>query len=111
VNADNLKPRIPDEILYKLYKLRLSYNDCQNRGYILEGFPRSFKDAQQVFMISQQQEGEEEEQEKAKILNLTTVPHTVFCFKATDQQLLEKVPFLSQGQRFPRGKNRKFPLQ
>jgi len=42
--------RIPNTFLYKLLRDRLSENDCRNRGYLLEGFPRNFQDAQYVFL-------------------------------------------------------------
>lgn len=29
----------------------MNENVCRNRGYILSGFPRTFKDAQYVFLI------------------------------------------------------------
>ena len=37
--------RLPNDILYRILRERLNENDCRNRGYILEGFPRTFKDA------------------------------------------------------------------
>ncbi len=42
--------RIPNEFIYKLLRDRLNENDCRNRGYIVDGFPRSFTDAQYVFL-------------------------------------------------------------
>lgn len=44
IDREALGIRIPDEIIYKLLRLRLAENDCRNRGYILDGFPRTFKD-------------------------------------------------------------------
>ena len=37
--------RVPDELLWEVLKIKLGENDCRNRGYILDGFPRKFKDA------------------------------------------------------------------
>lgn len=31
---------------------RLNQNDCQNRGYILDGYPRSYDQAYGVFFIT-----------------------------------------------------------
>lgn len=45
VDRESLKIRIPNEILYKLLQIHLNRNACRNRGYILDGFPRTFKDA------------------------------------------------------------------
>jgi adenylate kinase family enzyme len=34
-------------------------NDCRNRGYILDGFPRNYKDAQNIFLKRVQKFDEE----------------------------------------------------
>jgi adenylate kinase len=43
-------PRLPDELLYKILKRMLKENICRNRGYILDGYPRSHQDCDGVFM-------------------------------------------------------------
>ena len=45
IDREKLKVRLPDEILFKILRLRLTENDCRNRGYILDGFPRTYKQA------------------------------------------------------------------
>lgn len=50
VNRETLKIRIPDNIMYTLLKKHLNHNDCRNRGYILDGYPRTFFDAQHCFL-------------------------------------------------------------
>jgi adenylate kinase len=30
--------------------VRLTENDCRNRGYVLDGFPKTYKQAQEVFL-------------------------------------------------------------
>lgn len=40
---------MPDDLLYKLYKRKLKENLYRNRGYILDGYPRSHADAQGIF--------------------------------------------------------------
>ena len=50
LNKEDIKVRLPDKFLYKLMKMKLSENACRNRGYILDGYPRSFTDAQYVFL-------------------------------------------------------------
>jgi adenylate kinase family enzyme len=37
-------------LLFKVLKIRLTENDCRNRGYILDGFPRNYKQAQEIFL-------------------------------------------------------------
>ncbi len=50
IDREKLKVRLPDEILFKILRLRLTENDCRNRGYILDGFPKTYKQAQEVFL-------------------------------------------------------------
>ena len=45
IDREGLAIRLPDELLYKLLKIALTENACRNRGYILDGYPRTFKDA------------------------------------------------------------------
>ena len=45
IDRDSLKIRIPDKVLYKLLRIRLAANACRNRGYILDGYPRTYDDA------------------------------------------------------------------
>jgi len=45
IDRNSLKIRVPDEFIYSLLKLRLNENDCRNRGYVLDGYPRNYKDA------------------------------------------------------------------
>lgn len=45
IDREKLPIRLPDDTLYKLLKLALTENACRNRGYILDGYPRTFKDA------------------------------------------------------------------
>ena len=37
--------KIPSEMLSKAFRWRLSQNDCQNRGYMLDGYPTCYKTA------------------------------------------------------------------
>ena len=45
--------------MYTLLKQRLNENDCRNRGYILDGFPRTFEDAQECFLKWEEKKDEE----------------------------------------------------
>ena len=50
IDKDSLDIRVPDDIVYKLISNRLRENDCRNRGYILDGYPRSYEDCQNIFL-------------------------------------------------------------
>lgn len=42
---------ISDELINEAFRWRLSQNDCQNRGYVLDGYPYSYETARGVFYI------------------------------------------------------------
>ena len=44
--------RLPIEIINEAVRWRLNQNDCQNRGYVLDGYPRSFEEATGVFFVA-----------------------------------------------------------
>jgi adenylate kinase len=70
---EDIEVRLEDKVLYTLMRAKLNENACRNRGYILDGYPRSFRDAQKVFLIKKKRmvknedgemvEAEEEEEE------------------------------------------------
>lgn len=45
VVIENEQIRVPDDLLWEVLKIKLAENDCRNRGCILDGFPRTYKDA------------------------------------------------------------------
>jgi len=59
------------------FRWRLSQTDCQNRGYVLDGYPKSYKTATEVFVVTPERpaakvratgEGEDEdEQQEEKV--------------------------------------------
>lgn len=44
--------KIPSELLSEAFRWRLSQNDCQNRGYVLDGYPLCYKTALEVFVVT-----------------------------------------------------------
>ena len=46
--------KIDQELLSEVFRWRLSQNDCQNRGYVLDGYPFSYETSRQVFFIQPQ---------------------------------------------------------
>jgi len=63
--------KIPSALLSEAFRWRMGQNDCQNRGYVLDGYPISYQTATDVFFITPVQpkkadktlnaDGEEEE--------------------------------------------------
>jgi adenylate kinase family enzyme len=44
--------RYTEEIMNEAFRWRLNQNDCQNRGYVLDGYPESYETAKGVFVIT-----------------------------------------------------------
>lgn len=44
--------KISQALLSEAFRWRLSQNDCQNRGYVLDGYPLCYQTAEQVFVIT-----------------------------------------------------------
>lgn len=110
-DRDALFVRVPDEFLYKLLKLRLQENDCRNRGYILDGFPRTYKDCQNIFLkqvakydeegaLIEPEEPELEEGEEKSwdeyIIDDTIAPTSTIVMKQKDEYLLTRVKNLPE---------------
>ena len=70
INLATLPIRVPSDIIYKLLRLELTKNAYRNRGYILDGYPRTYKDAQYCFLnrpVKYNEDGEVEEQEEEEL--------------------------------------------
>lgn len=39
-------------LMSEAFRWRLSQTDCQNRGYVLDGYPKSYKTATEVFVVT-----------------------------------------------------------
>lgn len=106
IDREKLAVRLPDEILYKLLKIRLNENACRNRGYILDGYPRTFKDGQYIFLTKMKiknedgewVEVEDEEQEEGEDKNFdkyipdaAIFPSSVLILKGEDDFLIQRI--------------------
>ena len=49
IDRNTMAVRIPDDLIYKLFKRKLKENIYRNRGYILDGYPRTFPDGTGVW--------------------------------------------------------------
>lgn len=48
-DRNSCNPRLPDDILHELVKIYLNSAGCMNKGFILEGYPRTEADAKSIF--------------------------------------------------------------
>uniref|UniRef100_A0A8C2XIR8 Adenylate kinase 7b n=1 Tax=Cyclopterus lumpus TaxID=8103 RepID=A0A8C2XIR8_CYCLU len=71
---------LDDQLLVKVVKKKLRSNPCRNQGFVLDGFPKTYEQAKELFF------GE------AK----TIMPEFVLCLDATDDFLKDRVMLLPE---------------
>ena len=49
--AETKETLISTKLFCAAFRWRLSQNDCQNRGYILDGYPYTYPTAEEVFIV------------------------------------------------------------
>ena len=97
-----------------MLKLKLGENDCRNRGYISDGFPRAYKGAQNAFLkkviqldpeTGEPMEEEEEELEEGQepsfdkhVKNDDIFPGSVIVLDGRDADLIARVCELPEDQ-------------
>lgn len=70
IDKDTFQIPVPDDILYELVKQRLTENDARNRGYVLDGYPRTHYDAENIFLkeiVKYDEEGQVIEREPEEL--------------------------------------------
>jgi adenylate kinase len=102
---DDIKTRIPDDMVHKIVKSRIESPACMNKGFVLDGYPRNIKDAKAVFYepIPGYEPPEDEEQKKPDdglSLNEKILPQYTVIIDAEDAFLkarMKEMPEVSQG--------------
>lgn len=109
ISLETLPIRVPSDIVDRLLKSELTKNACRNRGYVLDGYPRTFKDAQECFLykpdrfdengekIEEEEEQLEEGQEKSYegyAVNDKIVPSNCIVLTGSDSDLMKRVKSL-----------------
>jgi len=97
IDRNTLTVRIPDELIYKLYKRKLRENIYRNRGYILDGYPRSYSDAQGIFLDID--ESKPEDALDRLILNKDLIPNNIIKLDhLSDEFLKNRVKNMTESQ-------------
>lgn len=63
-----------------MFGWRLGQNDCQNRGFVLDGYPTSYEQAKALFTMNppvKEDDPPAEEDNIVRILNTKVVPDSV----------------------------------
>uniref|UniRef100_A0A8D0SDX1 Uncharacterized protein n=1 Tax=Sus scrofa TaxID=9823 RepID=A0A8D0SDX1_PIG len=82
--------QLEDQYIIRFIKEKLKSMPCRNQGYILDGFPKTYDQAKELF---NQEDEEEEEEVKGKMLphDKLIIPEFVCSLDASDDFLKERV--------------------
>ncbi|XP_004698865.1 adenylate kinase 7 [Echinops telfairi] len=82
--------RLEDQYIIRFIKEKLKSMPCRNQGYILDGFPKTYDQAKELF---NQEEDEEEEEIRGKVFpfDKLIIPEFVCALDASDEFLKERV--------------------
>ena len=88
--------KIPIELLAEIFRWKLHMNHCRNRGYILDGYPRNYQEAEMLFMKLKKSEdppADEEGEPKPKEYELDSeiLPKNIVVFRAHSSFLLSRI--------------------
>ncbi|XP_055274472.1 adenylate kinase 7 isoform X3 [Moschus berezovskii] len=89
-SMDQNAGRLEDQYIIKFMKEKLKSMPCRNQGYILDGFPKTYDQAKDLFS---QEDEEEEEEGRGKMFpyDKLIIPEFVCSLDASDEFLKERV--------------------
>ncbi|XP_063040019.1 adenylate kinase 7 [Engraulis encrasicolus] len=96
--------RLDDQYVIQIIRDKLKSTSCQNQGYVLDGFPKTYDQAKELFFAEEEDDGESKSIKKI-------LPDVVFSLEAPDVFLKERVLNLPESEvegsnysqeRFPR---------
>lgn len=87
--------RLEDRYIIRFYRMKMLSMPCQNQGFILDGFPKTIEQAQELFKMDEDEE-EEEEEEKRVPYHKKLMPEQIVALDAGDRFLRERIMALSE---------------
>ncbi|KAM3919809.1 adenylate kinase 7 isoform 2-T2 [Leptodactylus fuscus] len=89
-NMEQNGGRLDDSYVIRFMKEKLKSMPCQNQGYVVDGYPKTYEQAKELFN-SEEGEEEEESRSKAPRFDKTITPDYVISLDATDEFLKNRV--------------------
>ncbi|XP_078516254.1 adenylate kinase 7 isoform X2 [Lissotriton helveticus] len=89
-NMEQSGGRLDDDYVLKFMKEKLKSMPCQNQGFVLDGYPKTYEQAKELFNIDNT---EEDEESRGKIPNYdkTICPDYIFSLDASDEFLKKRI--------------------
>ncbi|KAM4014382.1 adenylate kinase 7 [Anomaloglossus baeobatrachus] len=89
-NMEQNGGRLDDSYVIRFMREKLKSMPCQNQGYVLDGYPKTYEQAKELFK-SEEGEEEEESRSKAPHFDKTITPDFVISLDASDEFLKNRV--------------------
>ena len=95
-NASNNAGRYEDTFIIDFFKSKLSSKPCQNQGFVLDGFPKTFKQALELFGAGTNLQGNDIQEESILGYNKKITPSFVIQLDSNEEFLKERLILLPQ---------------
>jgi len=69
----------------------LNQNDCKNRGFILDNYPKTYNQCKMLFMEEIEDKNENDEVKIVNKLNKKLVPQTIAILNASNNEILYRI--------------------
>jgi len=83
--------RYSDQYILEFYKQKLKSMPCQNQGFVLDGFPKTYEQAKQLFAPEEEEEDEGQDSDQSAPYNKLFMPEVVISLDASDGFLKTRV--------------------
>nr|XP_019958624.1 PREDICTED: adenylate kinase 7-like [Paralichthys olivaceus] len=80
---------LDDELLVKVLKDKLMSNQCRNQGFVLDGLPKTYEQAKELFSADEHES--EDGTSQMSSYNRKMLPEFVLCLDASDAFLKDRV--------------------
>ncbi|KAK2855959.1 hypothetical protein Q5P01_004694 [Channa striata] len=81
--------RLADHVVFDMLQEKLNSNPCRNQGFVLDGYPKSYEQAELIFY--DESADNPDEKYKKPVCNKRITPEHVFALDASDDFLKERV--------------------
>ncbi|XP_076665201.1 adenylate kinase 7 isoform X2 [Andrena cerasifolii] len=89
------KGRLDDAVLNKLFLRKLRSKECQNQGYVMDGYPKTLGQVRELFeggnLNEEEEEVVDEDAADAKDVGYSIMPELVVSLEAGDEFLKERI--------------------
>uniref|UniRef100_A0A3B3R7T4 Adenylate kinase 7a n=1 Tax=Paramormyrops kingsleyae TaxID=1676925 RepID=A0A3B3R7T4_9TELE len=90
-NMDKNGGRLDDQFVIHIVKQKLKSKPCRNQGFVLDGFPKTYEQAKELFSGKSEEDESDVSGSKMPPIDNKIVPEYVFCLEASDAFLTSRV--------------------